>query len=147
RLVLTKDHFTINVPAYHWPFSDPAIHQTRDNASPALEIKGKCDVNFTDAKNFDVKFFPDYMLPTSFTMGTQGTFIDNGDPYYGLTDWELRTDGEPTRTELKVTNGRWPSFIIYVPVKQTRRSKWRTLPPTTEVLEKALFSIISAHPE
>ncbi|MCR5679887.1 MAG: hypothetical protein K6G08_06740, partial [Prevotella sp.] len=47
RLVLTKDHFTINVPAYHWPFSDPAIHQTRDNASPALEIKGKCDVNFT----------------------------------------------------------------------------------------------------
>ena len=143
RLVLTKDHFTVTVPAYTWKFNDPTVNQTRNNSMPALEIKGTCDVNFTDTKNFDVKFMSTQMTPTSFTTGTQGTFRDNGDPYYGLIDWEVKANAEPMQSRLEVVDGYWPSFSILVRVKQTNRNQWRTQPPTTQVFESAVFSVVS----
>lgn len=142
RLVITKDRFVLTVPSYSWPIKDNTVNVSAYPKVPSIEMKGTCNMNFTDPKNFKVRFACTTITPQSITIESSGTYKDNGDPYLDYTSWSGGNQ-KPQYSDLEVINGHWPSFSVYAVMKLTKRSKWRTQPLQEQTYDNGVFSVVS----
>ena len=140
RLVITKDRFVLTVPSYSWPVTDNTVNVSAYPMLPSIEMKGSCDMNFTDSKNFNVKFACSKIKPETITLESKGTFKDRGEPYQDYKCWSGGAK-HPKHSELRVVNGHWPTFNLYAVMKLTVKSVWRTKIIDDSTYDNGVFEV------
>lgn len=140
RLVITKDRFVLTVPSYSWPVNDNTVNVISYPQMPSIEMKGTCDMNFTDPKNFRVKFACSKIKPETITLESKGTFKDRGEPYLDYKCWSGGAK-QPKHSELRVVNGHWPTFSLYAVMKLTVKNVWRTKIIDDSTYDNGVFEV------